>query len=175
MCHIVSDRGLTLFSRELLLTVGNRLAASLEDRSMALVIVSAGTLASSRMRTMTMRTLAIVAGALTFAGLLGGLALGFQLGSASYAAVGRAPEYANLDPEQPGSRALIDEIGSLSGRMIQLEAEAGRLTQRIGRKPPPVAVTADTPANTADQPAGGPLLAFPLGSGSGPEGPKKHT
>jgi murein DD-endopeptidase MepM/ murein hydrolase activator NlpD len=136
---------------------------------MALVIVSAGTLASSRMRTMTMRTLAIVAGALTFAGLLGGLALGFQLGSASYAAAGRAPEYANLDPEQPGSRALIDEIGSLSGRMIQLEAEAGRLTQRIGRKPPPVAASADSPANAADQPAGGPLLAFAPGSGAGPE------
>jgi len=131
---------------------------------MALVIVSAGTLASSRMRTMTMRTLATVAGALTFAGLLGGLAVGFQLGSSSY-----EPEFANLDPEQPGSRALIDEIGSLSGRMIQLEAEAGRLNRRIGRKPPPVAVKADAPVNAADQPAGGPLLAFPPGSGSGPE------
>ena len=129
---------------------------------MALVIFSSRTLASSRMRSVTMRTLAGAAGVLALGGLLGGFALGFQLGGA-----GQAPEFANLDPAQPGSQALIQEIGSLSGRLIQLEAEADRLAKRIGKARPAVAAAARTPANVANQPAGGPLLAAPFGGASG--------
>ena len=134
---------------------------------MALVIVSAGALASSRMRTLTMRTLAIAAGALALLGLLGGFALGFQLGGAAHANDSRALEFANLDPEQPGSQALIHEIGSLSGRLIRLEATASRLGKRIGAKPPAPVPTADSPANVAVQPAGGPLLEPRSRAGSG--------
>ena len=134
---------------------------------MAIVIVSAGTLASSRMRTLTMRTLAIAAGALALAGLLGGFVLGFQLGGGLQADDGRAPEFANLDPAQPGSQALIHEIGSLSGRLIRLEAAAGRLAKRIGAKPPPAVDPADSPANVTDKPAGGPLLEPLSDAGSG--------
>lgn len=134
---------------------------------MALVIVPAGTLASSRLCILTMRTLTTVAGALTLAGLLGGFALGFQLGGATHADAGLAPEFANLDSAQPGSQALIHEIGSLSGRLIRLEAVAGRLAKRIGAKRPAVADQADSPANLAHQPAGGPLLATPFRGGSG--------
>ena len=125
---------------------------------MAIVIVSAGALASSRMRTLTMGKLAIAAGALALAGLLGGFALGFQLGDASHADIGRALELGNLDPEQPGSRALIHEIGSLSGRLIRLEAATSRLGERIRAKPAALAPAADAPAIVVDQPAGGPLL-----------------
>jgi murein DD-endopeptidase MepM/ murein hydrolase activator NlpD len=134
---------------------------------MALVIISAGTLASSRLRTMTMRTLATVAGALAIAGLLGGFVLGFQFGGASHANDSRAPEFANLDPAQPGSQALIHEIGSLSGRLIRLEAAAGRLAKRIGATPPAAVDAADSPADVAEQPAGGPLLEPLSDAGSG--------
>lgn len=134
---------------------------------MALVIVSAGTLGRSRLRTIRMRTLATVAGALTLAGLLGAFALGFQLGGATHAEAGRVPEFANLDPAQPGSQALIHEIGSLSGRLIRLEAVAGRLAKRIGATPSAAADAADSPANVAEKPAGGPLLAPPFGAVSG--------
>jgi len=128
---------------------------------MALVIFSANSLASSRLRSVKMRTLAVAAGALTLGSLLGGFALGFQLGGAR-----QAPEFANLDPTQPGSQALIQEIGSLSGRLIQLEAVAGRLAKRVGTARPAVAAAARTPAIVANQPAGGPLLATPFGGGS---------
>jgi len=128
---------------------------------MALVIFSANSLASSRLRSVKMRTLAVAAGALTLGSLLGGFALGFQLGGAR-----QAPEFANLDPTQPGSQALIQEIGSLSGRLIQLEAVAGRLAKRVGTARPAVAASARTPAIVANQPAGGPLLATPFGGGS---------
>lgn len=110
---------------------------------------------------MTMRMLAITAGALTLASLIGGFALGFQFGAAR-----QAPEFANLDPTQPGSQALIREIGSLSGRLIQLEAMAGGLAKRIGTARPAIAAAGRTPADIASQPAGGPLLATPLGGGS---------
>ncbi len=134
---------------------------------MALVIVSGGALASSRMRIITVRMLAAVAGALTIAGLFGGFALGFQLAGARHADAVRAAEFANLDPAQPGSQALIHEIGSLSGRLVRLEAAADRLAKRIRATPPAVANAAESPADVADQPAGGPLLAPPFAAGSG--------
>ncbi|MEX2150919.1 MAG: M23 family metallopeptidase [Steroidobacteraceae bacterium] len=142
--------------------------ASHKDVTMALMIVSRGALASSRMRIITMRTLAAVAGALTIAGLFGGFALGFKLADARHADAVRAAEFAILDPAQPGSQALIHEIGSLSGRLVRLEAAADRLTKRIRETPPAVANTTDAPAEVADQPAGGPLAPpFAAGSGSG--------
>jgi murein DD-endopeptidase MepM/ murein hydrolase activator NlpD len=131
---------------------------------MALVIFSSRTLASSRMRSVKMRTLAGAAGALVLASLLGGFALGTQFGVSM-----QAPEFANLDPARPGSQALIQEIGSLSGRLIQLESEADRLAKRIGTARPAVAAAARTPANIANQPAGGPLLATPFAADQAPE------
>lgn len=116
---------------------------------MAIVIVSAGTLASSRMRTLTMRRLATVAGALTMVGLLGGFALGLQLRNSSQADDGWGPEFANLDLTQPGRQALIREMGSLSGRLIRLEAAAGRLAERIGAPPPAAANATEPPAHIA--------------------------
>jgi murein DD-endopeptidase MepM/ murein hydrolase activator NlpD len=132
---------------------------------MALVIVSAGTLASSRLRTVTTRVLVAAAGALAMAGLLGGFALGFRVGGAAALDREGSGAFASLDPEQPGSQALIREIGSLSGRVIQLEAVAGRLTQRVGARPRAVAGAPATPAKVGRGPAGGPLLAPPAGFG----------
>lgn len=132
---------------------------------MAIVIVSASTLASSRMRTLTMRKLATAAGTLAVAGLLGGFALGLQLRDTSQANDGWGPEIANLDSTQPGRQALIREIGRLSGRLIQLETAAGRLAERIGAKPPAAANATDLPAHIAEKPAGGPLLEPLSGAG----------
>jgi len=138
-----------------------------EDRKMAIVIFSASTLASSRMRTLTMRALAFAAGALALVGLLGGFVLGFQLSGGSHADEGWARVIANLDPTQPGSQALVHEIGSLSGRLIRLEAAADRLAARIGATPPAALDAAESPASVAGQPAGGPLLEPRSGAGSG--------
>ncbi|MFZ2508421.1 MAG: M23 family metallopeptidase [Steroidobacteraceae bacterium] len=134
---------------------------------MALVIVSASSLASSRSRTLTMPALAIAAGALVLIGLLGGFALGFLLNGAVRVDDGWARVIANLDPAQPGSQALIHEIGSLSGRLIRLEAAADRLAARIGATRPKIADAADSPPDVAGLPAGGPLLEPRLGAGSG--------
>jgi murein DD-endopeptidase MepM/ murein hydrolase activator NlpD len=129
---------------------------------MALVIFSSRTLASSRMRSVKMRTLAAAAGALTLASLVVGIALGIQFGGAT-----QAPEFANLDPDQPGSQALIQEIGSLSGRLIRLEAVASRMAKRVGTAPPALTAAARTPTRIVnDQPIGGPLLATPFAEGS---------
>ncbi|MGQ0430212.1 MAG: M23 family metallopeptidase [Gammaproteobacteria bacterium] len=114
---------------------------------------------------MTMRALAVAAGALTVTGMLVGFALGVGLGGRMYAGAD-TPEFANLDPAQPGSQALIREIGTLSGRMSRLEALAGRLAKRIGGTPAAAVRTAVAPARITNQPAGGPLLA-PL-SDAGP-------
>lgn len=137
---------------------------------MAFVIVSAGTLASSRLRTLTTRKFGAAAAALVLASLAGGFALGFQFGSGPHADDGQAPELANLDLGQPGRKALIHEIGSLSGRLIRLEAAAGRLAKRIGAKPPAVVDAVETPANVTQKPAGGPLLEPLSGAGSGSKG-----
>jgi murein DD-endopeptidase MepM/ murein hydrolase activator NlpD len=119
------------------------------------------------MRIITMRMLAAAGGALTMAGLLGGFALGFQLAGARHADSVRGAEFANLDPAQPGSQILIHEIGSLSGRLVRLEAAADRLAKHIRATPPAATNAADYPADVADQPAGGPFLAPPFAAGSG--------
>jgi len=134
---------------------------------MAIVIVSASNLASSRMRILTIRGLATAAGGLALAGLVGGFVLGLQIGGASHADNGWARVLANLELAQPGSQALIHEIGSVSGRLIRLEAAADRLAERIGATPPPAADANAAPVNVVNQPAGGPLLEPPSGAGSG--------
>jgi murein DD-endopeptidase MepM/ murein hydrolase activator NlpD len=130
---------------------------------MAIVIVSAGGLARSRLRTLTTRRLATAAGVLALISLVGGFALGFRLGDARHANDGVAPEIANLDPRRPGDQALISEIGRLSGRMVRLEATADRLAKRVGTTEPSAASAADVPADAVAKPAGGPLLE-PLSS-----------
>lgn len=135
---------------------------------MALVIVSGGTLTQSRLRTITLRTLALSVGGLTLAGLLGGLALGFLLGNASHAGQDNADRssLSSLDPARPDDRAIIQQIGTLSGRMIQLEAAADRLAERVGATPSQADAQPGGEAVSAREPAGGPLL--PTASGLRP-------
>jgi murein DD-endopeptidase MepM/ murein hydrolase activator NlpD len=125
---------------------------------MALVIFSAGSLAESGWHTVRIRTLLAAAGVLTLAALLGGIALGLHLSSTS--ATGEAPglESLDLDSSRPGNRALIEQVGTLSGRMIRLEAEAARLAERVGARPAAGAEEAAGQRNAAAAPAGGPLI-----------------
>lgn len=111
---------------------------------MALMIVSTGTLANSRLRTLRLRTLAAGVGVLAVGGLVGGLALGFYLGSTL-----RPGSLPALDPHQPGNQAIIQLVGTLSGRMIQLEAMATRLAQRSGGAKPPSTEPRSAPAPAA--------------------------
>ena len=136
---------------------------------MALVMVSAGALADSRLHNVRIGTLAAVAGALALIGLLGSLALGYRLGNDALlneraGGLGALP---SLDWSQPGDRALIREIGALSGRMIRLEAEANRLAERVGVSPAQVAQARRSTLDTSARPSGGPLLAVLSGDESG--------
>ncbi len=128
---------------------------------MAFVIVSAANLASSKPRTLAMRPLAAVAGVLALAGILGGFALGYQAG---HAAGGRGEGgLAYLDANRPGGQALIREIGSLSGRVMRLEAVSDRLATRIGAARPSAA--ARSRSADAGAPAGGPLISTRMDEG----------
>ena len=131
---------------------------------MALVIVSAGALADSKLHTVRIGTLIVAAGALTLLGLLGSLALGFHLGNTPHSG---GSGYPDLDSTQPGNRALIDEIGTLSGRLIRLEAEASRLAERVGVSPAKAVLVNESSGKAAGKPAGGPLLMPLFGSGPG--------
>jgi murein DD-endopeptidase MepM/ murein hydrolase activator NlpD len=122
------------------------------------VIVSGGTLTHARLRTITLRTLALSVGGLTLAGLLGGLALGFQLGRTGQDGAQPAAR-SSLDPARPDDRAIIQQIGTLSGRMIQLEAAADRLAERVGATPSKAETKSEIEAVATREPAGGPLLA----------------
>ncbi len=100
---------------------------------MAFVILSAGTLTQSKMRTFSVRSFLGVA----LGVLLTTLAAGFALG---YGVMGRTAKGSetdvigtvSVDPQHPEGRLLIDRFGELSGRMMQLEAEAANLAARIG-------------------------------------------
>ena len=105
---------------------------------MALVILSAGTVAQSKMHTVSIRAVVAIVTATVFVVLAGGFALGY--GFSRSVGDGGAPEKIapekiareKIALEQPQGRMLIDRFGELSARMVQLEAEAGELAARIG-------------------------------------------
>lgn len=140
---------------------------------MAFVILSAGNLAVSRVRTMTMRRMASLVGALLvttlIGGVAGGLALGYRLADSGAAQIDSAAITATLDPAQPGNQALISKIGTLSARLLRLESEALTLATRVGLKdevdrrqntqPGKSTTGSIRPADSPQGPSGGPLLA----------------
>lgn len=98
---------------------------------MAFVIVSAGHLTGSRLRTLSMLPLLVAAGlgiVLLMAGCIG---LGYRL--ARHAAPPPAAVPSDLD--RPEVRALVDRVGSLTGRLVQLEGEAAAIARRLGAAP----------------------------------------
>ncbi|MCK0512831.1 M23 family metallopeptidase [Aromatoleum buckelii] len=131
---------------------------------MAFVILSAGTLTQSRMHTISARVFAGVIVAIVFAALVGGFAVGYMVDGK----VRNPPQAAPAVPVESQSDLLIGRFGELAGRMVQLQAEAAALTERIGAIKDFEAritenVAADsTPGRIAKtplgSPAGGPLL-----------------
>lgn len=95
---------------------------------MAFVILSAGTLAQSKMHTLSIRTFLGIAAATLIVVLASGFALGYAMNRSS--ADGASPGIPGFD--EPQGRLLIDRFGELSGRLLQLEAEAVELAARIG-------------------------------------------
>jgi murein DD-endopeptidase MepM/ murein hydrolase activator NlpD len=127
----------------------------------AFVILPADGLSVARLRTVRVRWLAAAACLLLGAALLAGMAVGIQLArSEGPATGGDVPEpILALDSNRPGDQALIEQLAILSGRLVRLEAEAGRLATRVGvasgeDDPDPGAAAASPGAG----PAGGPML-----------------
>lgn len=98
---------------------------------MAVVILSAGTLTQSKVRTISARTFLAAAAVTVLIALGGGFALGYGV-SAGQERLPAADETASGSAAHPQARLLIDRFGELSGRMVQLEVEARGLATRIG-------------------------------------------
>jgi murein DD-endopeptidase MepM/ murein hydrolase activator NlpD len=127
----------------------------------AFVILPAGGLSGARLRTVRIRWLVAFAGSLVLAAVLAGMAVGIQLArSEGPATGGDVPDpMLALDSSRPGDQALIEQFAILSGRLVRLEAEAGRLATRVGV--PAEGDGPDPDAGAESQgtgPAGGPML-----------------
>ena len=128
---------------------------------MSFVILSAGNLAASPIRTVTVRGTVMAVAALLVITLAGGIALGYQLagGGPQTATAALTPA---LDPKRPENQALVERIGSLTVRLLRLESDALSLAGRVGvldatkRRPPPAAAAVNAAGVT--EPSGGPLL-----------------
>lgn len=98
---------------------------------MAFVILSAGTLTQSKVRTISARAFLAGASIAVLAALGGGFALGYGFQSPANSAA--TAQEGGADPStSPEARLLIGRFGELAGRMVQLEAEAKGLANRIG-------------------------------------------
>lgn len=128
---------------------------------MALLIVSAGRAAGAGLRTVRARPLFAGLGVAAVALVALGVALGQRLGASP--AGGADGAAALLDPARPDGRALIEHVGTLSGRLLRLESEAERLGRRIGAATPEAA----TQAAEAGAPSGGPWVAPVLPAAGG--------
>jgi murein DD-endopeptidase MepM/ murein hydrolase activator NlpD len=128
---------------------------------MPFVILSAGNLAASPIRMVTVRGTVVAVAALLVITLAGGVALGYQLASGGLQTAD-ATLTPVLDPTRPESQALVDRIGSLTVRLLRLESDALSLARRVGvldstkRRVPPAAAAANARGET--EPSGGPLL-----------------
>jgi len=139
----------------------------------AFVILPADRLSGARLRTVRVRWLAAAAGSLAGMALLAGIAVGIQVArNEGPASGGDIPDpVLALDSSRPGDQALIEQLAILSGRLVRLEAEAGRLATRVGVPTDDEVRDADAPAGDRDPgPAGGPMLA-PYAAGGPSSGP----
>ncbi len=129
---------------------------------MSFVILSAGNLAASPIRTLTVRGTVMAVAALLVITLAGGIALGYQLAGAGPRTASTSLTPA-LDPKRPENQALVERIGSLTVRLLRLESDALSLAGRVGvldatkRRAPPAAAAAANAAGVTE-PSGGPLL-----------------
>lgn len=136
---------------------------------LAFVILSAGSLTDSRLRTIGARTLVVCTAVVALGLCAAALALGFRIGR-EHAADRLATGPTTLSLDAPEGRVLVERVGALSGRINRLESEAAALARRVGLEheigtgaegaaaapagKPPVGVG----GALVPEPSGGPLL-----------------
>jgi murein DD-endopeptidase MepM/ murein hydrolase activator NlpD len=128
----------------------------------AFIIVSAGQMTNSRNRTIRAMPLFACVSMAVVALSAGSVTLGYRLAVAS---ASQSPQGASFfDPGRPEGRALMERVGTLSGRLTRVEAEAADLSRRFGTsEPTPILQKAAVPDTArsrkmAAEPAGGPLV-----------------
>lgn len=126
---------------------------------MAFVIVSAGHLTDSRLRTLGARPVLAVAAAGTLLLMAACLALGFHLARLATPVVA-VPSPAH---EAPEFRVIANRVGALAGRLAQLEQETASLARQLGTTP----LTAALDSGIRPDSAGGPMI--PAGNIAGLE------
>ena len=117
---------------------------------MAFVIVSAGHLTDSRLRTLPARPVLVVAGLAMSSLMAGCMGVGYYLAQTATTVAAATPT--GLD--RPEHRTLVNRVGALTGRLIQLENEAATLARRLGVTP----VAATLTRGAGRESTGGPLL-----------------
>lgn len=117
---------------------------------MAFVIISAGGLADSQLRMLHARPLLVVAGLGLLLLMVCCVGLGYRMARTDASPIAAAAG----GLEQPRLRALVDRVGSLTGRLVRLESEATALARRLGARP----IAASLSPSTRAAPSGGPLL-----------------
>jgi murein DD-endopeptidase MepM/ murein hydrolase activator NlpD len=98
---------------------------------LAFVIVSAGHLTGSRPRTLRVLPLVAAAGLATVLLMAGGIGLGYRLAGLIAPPTGASA----TDADRPEFHALVNRVGSLAGRLAQLEGQAAALAGRLGTAP----------------------------------------
>jgi len=116
----------------------------------AFVIVSAGHLTGSRLRTLRVLPLMVAAGLALVLLMAGCIGLGYRLAGQFAPQV----DVASTDPDRPEFRALVNRVGSLAGRLAQLEGQAAALAGRLGTAP----LAAHLSGRDRLEPRGGPLV-----------------
>ena len=117
---------------------------------MAFVIVSAGHLTGSRLCTLRMLPLVVASGLAIVLLMAGCIGLGYRLAGHVAPPTGVVA----TDPDRPEFRALVNRVGSLAGRLAQLESQAAALAGRLGTAPLAAQISGgDRPGST-----GGPLV-----------------
>jgi murein DD-endopeptidase MepM/ murein hydrolase activator NlpD len=121
---------------------------------MAFVIISAGRLTHSRVLTLGLRPLIFTIGSALLLLAAMSMGLGYQVAQLRAAGIPTGNAVPALDPDQPEGRALLDQVGSLSGRLSQLEGRAADLARTLGGEPHGTLRR----ASTKTAPVGGPYL-----------------
>jgi murein DD-endopeptidase MepM/ murein hydrolase activator NlpD len=129
---------------------------------MAFLMIATGATSRSRVRTLPVRPILVLAGAAALALLASGGAVGYWMAEPATRPATSAPAVADAPAPAPFT---LEQVGALSGRLFRLESEAAQLSRRIGSM-----ATASTPNRVAQPhpeappaepagPSGGPLLA----------------
>jgi len=119
----------------------------------AFLIVSFGRLTKSRARTLRAKPvlLAMGLGLLLTMGVC--VAVGYQLARLSTPVIAMS---APAGADRPEFLALVNRVGTLAGRLVQLESQAAVLAARLDVEP----VNATLTRSATDQASGGPLVAI---------------